>query len=198
MLRTCTLSPHLVSTPCPHTLSLYASSPHLVPTPCLFTLRRRTLSLRFVESESASDRSAKGQAYRPRPRPRAPVLPVLPCLPVLPTGIDRYRQVSTGGDRIDDHRRMVLQCGADIPVCAGRRGQAGMPAPHCHAPSLRLGTASPLAPCPDTLSPTPCLPHLVESDRVASGWLGFRPRPRPRSRNCRSCRYCRWLAPHTR
>jgi hypothetical protein len=144
VLRTCTLSPHLVSTPCPHTLSLYASSPHLVPTPCLFTLRRRTLSLRFVESESASDRSAKGQAYRPRPRPRAPVLPVLPCLPVLPTGIDRYRQVSTGGDRIDDHRRMVLQCGADIPVCAGRRGQAGMPAPHCHAPSLRpAGTALP-------------------------------------------------------
>ena len=111
---------------------------------------------------------------------------------------DRYRQVSTGDDRIDGHLRMGPQSGADIPVCAGRRGQAGMPAPHCHAPSLRLGTASPLAPCPDTLSPTPCLPHLVESDRVASGWLGFRPRPRPRSRNCRSCRYCRWLAPHTR
>ncbi len=36
------------------------------------------------------------------------------------------------------------QCGADIPVCAGLRGQAGMPAPHCHTPSLRLaGTASP-------------------------------------------------------
>ena len=30
------------------------------------------------------------------------------------------------------------QCGADIPVYTGLRGQAGMPAPHCHAPSLRL------------------------------------------------------------
>ena len=46
MLRTCTLSPHLVSTPCPHTLS-----PHIVSTPCLFTLRLNTLFLRFVESD---------------------------------------------------------------------------------------------------------------------------------------------------
>ena len=57
---------------------------------------------------------------------------------------DRYRQVSTGDDRIDGHLRMGPQSGADIPVCAGRRGQAGMPAPHCHAPSLRpAGTALP-------------------------------------------------------
>ena len=52
--------------------------------------------------------------------------PARPVLPILPTG---YRQVSTGDDWIDDHRRMVPQCGADIPVCAGSRGQAVLPAP---------------------------------------------------------------------
>ena len=52
-----------------------------------------------------------------------------------------YRQVSTGIDRWRQerwHLRKVPQCGADIPVGAGLRGQAGMPAPHCHAPALRL------------------------------------------------------------
>ena len=39
---------------------------------------------------------------------------------------------------------MLPQSGADIPVCARPRGQAGMSATHYHAPSLRLAeTASP-------------------------------------------------------
>jgi hypothetical protein len=40
--------------------------------------------------------------------------------------------------------RELPQSGADIPVCARPRGQAGMSATHYHAPSLRLAeTASP-------------------------------------------------------
>ncbi len=40
--------------------------------------------------------------------------------------------------------RELPQSGADIPVCAGLRGQTEMSAPHYHTPSLRLaGTASP-------------------------------------------------------
>ena len=48
-----TLSPHFVSTPCLHTLSS-----HFVSTLCPFTLRLHTLSLRFVESERASECSS--------------------------------------------------------------------------------------------------------------------------------------------
>ena len=70
------------------------------------------------------------------------------------------------------------QSGADIPVCAGLRGQAGMPATHCHAPSLRLaGTASPYLRLrasaeisPDTRPPaTPADPHRPPSRLAVDG-----------------------------
>ena len=74
---------------------------------------------------------------------------VLVLVLVLETAgrVDRYRRVSTGTMetmKMNESNTPVPQCGADIPVCTGLRGQAGMPAPHYHAPSLRLaGTASP-------------------------------------------------------
>ena len=96
---------------------------------------------------------------------------------------DRYRQVSTGDDRIDGHLRMGPQSGADIPVCAGRRGQAGMPAPHCHAPSLRLaGTASPCACAPLrelALHPTPIDPGRPPSTPIEADCRRHRPHHHP-------------------
>ena len=59
-----------------------------------------------------------------RPRPRSPVLPVLPCLPVLPVGIDRYRRVSTGGDRSDgiyERCPSVARTFLSARDCAGRQ-----------------------------------------------------------------------------
>jgi hypothetical protein len=58
-------------------------------------------------------------------------------------------ELTTSSDRLERGRmrlrqRQSHQSGADIPVCAGMRGQTGMSAPHYHAPSLRpAGTASP-------------------------------------------------------
>ena len=70
-------------------------------------------------------------------------------------------------------RNCPNQCGADIPVCARLRGQTGMSAPHCHAPSLRqAGTATP---CAGALSrelpchPTPIAPRRPPSPPIGAG-----------------------------
>ena len=80
----------------------------------------------------------------------------------------RSPELPTGGD---GRRRVAMtapQGGADIPVCAGGRGQAGMPAPHCpacHFRPSRLPCNSPLTRPPST-SPDPRQPP---SKQIADG-----------------------------
>jgi hypothetical protein len=126
-------------------LHAYTLSPHLVPTPCLLHLGSTPCLLHLVSTLCLYALSRSEEEAAELSRTRLIVLVLEPTGTAGTAGTaDGYRQVSPGGDRNDDHPRMLPQCGADIPVCARPRGQAGMPAPHYHAPSLRLaGTASP-------------------------------------------------------
>ena len=128
-----------LTTPCLHTLSLYASSPHFVPTLCRKRKSKRQKCIRPDQSSSSS----------------SPVLPCLPCLPVLPADIDRRRQ-----DRRPSPNAAPVWRGHS---CLRWPARAGRPAPHCLpclSPRGCTGTAHSLA--PHRPLPTPVNP--IEAD----------------------------------
>jgi hypothetical protein len=122
VLRACTLSPHFVSTLC---------RLRFVSTPCPYALSK------------AKDKATGGRlAFRPRPRPRAPELPVLPVVeqasacprtcgradarPSVRCGLGAKFGAPRAASPTSPHlcwrsRGNSHQCGADIPVCAGRQ-----------------------------------------------------------------------------
>ena len=160
--------PHLVSTPCPHTLSPHFVSLRFVPALCPYALSK-----------------AKAQATEAqKARPIVLVLVLGPryyrycracryCRRVA-TGIDRYRQVATGSMTIAEWCSSVARTFLSARAGAGRQEclphtatlhRCAQPGRHCPA-GWRASAGTSPAPDPHRPQPTPIDPSQPQSTTI--------------------------------